>query len=280
MGRNGTEQAAKAKGANKVRPLACAPARGVVRSGGVAAEERALIGMASLALSLTPGHPGMRQALVRLRAVLDRRLVPEDAGYTVIAELTAILDRDLLAMRAKAGRADEAVSGLVSPVSRQDPVLSLYRLGKIDKDQLRAAMEIRQVAEIMGGVAGVRVVDPAAVRVDTSPKAGAMDLATYRAGHHAGGRVGDFMARLHADSRCFSRRGGRPGEVLSVADVFRAIVVERRAQQEVERICVCRHGVIMRLVCDELAAYAADARGIWDVMDATAQRSLDIGESS
>lgn len=261
--------------------MACAPARGVVRSGGVRTDEEALIGMASLALSLTPGHPGMRQALVKLRAALDRRLSPEDAGYTVIAELTAILDRDLLAQRAKVGGAEwAAVAGLVAPVSRQDPIVSLYRLGKIDKDQLRAAMEIRQVAEVVGGVAMIRVVDPAAVRVDTSPRAGAMDLETYRAGHHAGGRVGDFMARLNADSRRFARRGGRAGEVMSAADIFRAIVVDRRARTEIEKICVCRHGVIMRLVSEWLAAYADDARGIWAVMDAASRRSLDSGDNS
>ncbi|MFV3077978.1 hypothetical protein [Niveispirillum fermenti] len=263
----------------KGKPAACAPARGVVRSGGVRADEQAMIGMASLALSLTPGHPGMRQALVRLRAALDRRLAPEDAGYTVIAELTAILDRDLLAQRAQ-GAEMAAVAGLVAPVTRQDPVVSLYRLGKIDKDQLRAAMEIRQVAEVVGGVAMIRVVDPAAVRVDTSPRAGAMDLETYRAGHHAGGRVGDFMARLSADSRRFQRRGGREGEVMTVADIFRAIVVERRARSEIERICVCRHGVIMRLVCDALAAYVNDVRGIWAVIDAGARKAVDSGDNS
>lgn len=251
MDRNRTEQAGKG---------------GVKRiSDSVTAKEQAVVGLAKLTLSLNPGHPVVRQQVVRLRQDLMTRLSPDDPGYVAVAELTALLDRDALAqIHRRAG--GEVVE--LGPASRQDPVVSLYRLRRIDDEQLRAAREIQQVAEIFGGVGGVKVVDPAAIRVDGGG-AGDFMLATYRAGHYAAARVGDFMARLMADSRQFA---GRDGRCWTAADIFRAVVVFRRAQAEVEKKVVCRHGVVTGLVGELLDEYARDAAGVWAVMDAAKRR--------
>lgn len=229
-------------------------------SDSVTAREQAVVGLAKLTLSLNPGHPVVRQQVVRLRQDLMARLSPDDPGYVAVAELSALLDRDALAWLHRPGADGGAELG---PASRQDPVVALYRLRRINEGQLRAAREIQQVAETFGGVGGVKVVDPAAIRVDGGGWGDAL-LATYRAGHHAAGRVGDFMARLIADSRRFQ---GRDGRVWTAADIFRAVVVDRRAQAEVERKVVCRHGVVTGLVGEWLGVYAADAEGVWSVMD-------------
>jgi hypothetical protein len=251
---------------NQNRAEQAARARGSQAGAGLAADEQALIGMARLALSLAPGHVAMRQQVARLRAALERRLSVDDAAYVVIAELSALLDRDALAMLSRRLPAGPDLG----PASRQDPVVALYRLGRIDAGQLRAAREIQQVAEMMAGgaVGGVKAMDPAAIRVDGGTGQG-MDLATYRAGHHAAARVGDFMAAMALDSRVFC---GRDGRDWTAADIFRAVVVDRRSIAEVERKVVAHHRTVARLVGQWLGVYVDDAAAIWAVMDSAEKR--------
>lgn len=217
---------------------------------------------AKLVLSLHPGHATARQQLIRLRQVLLNRLVPEDADYAVIADIGGVLDADVVAqLNRQAPPAPE-----LGPPSRQDPVVTLHRLGKLDAFQLRAAKEIQQVAEMLAwaSVGGVRAMDPSAIRVDGGGY-GCLDLATYRAGHHALGRVNDFMAMLRADSRRFA---GRDGKSWSMLDIVRAVIIDRVALNEVERKIIVRHRVVRGLIADLLGRYADDAKVIWSVIDA------------
>lgn len=218
---------------------------------------------AKLVLSLHPGHATARQQLIRLRQALLSKLVPEDAEYGVIADIGGVLDADVLAHINR--QVTASLEPELGPPSRQDPVMALYRLGKLDAQQLRAAQEIQQVAEMLAwaNVGGVRAMDPSGIRVDGGGYGG-LDLATFRAGHHALGRVNDFMATVRADSRRFQ---GRDGRKWSLADIIRAVIIDRVALNEVERKIIVRHRVVRSLIADQLARYADDAKVIWSVMD-------------
>jgi hypothetical protein len=266
MGRNGPERIGK--------PLACAPARGISRSGGapnmvrravLSADEQAGIGYARLILSLSPGDVAARARLVAIKVALLRRVGVADAGYAHVAEIDQLLADDQVAQLSRLGDVPQ-----LGPGSRQDPVTGWYRTGRIGEAEWRAAREVQQVAEWLsvGGVGGVKAMDPMAVRVDGGG-AMRMDIATYRAGHHAAGRVGDLMAAMRADSRRFD---GRAGRAWSVADVFRAVVVDRRAVSFVVESIVVNQRTVVALVVDWLRTYARDAADIWAVMDAVETR--------
>lgn len=235
--------------------------------GGIGPDEQVKVGHALLVLACKPGDAAARQQLIRIRRALDARLHPDDADYGVIADISAALDGDLLA---QVNRSSPPGAEL-GPSSRQDPVVALYRLGSIDDAQLRAAREIQQVAELcgVGGVGGVKAMDPAAIRVDGGGHGNTMDIATYRAGHHATGRVGDFVMGLRADSR---RWKGRTGRDWSALDIVMAVVVERCTTREVTRKVVVRHGFVGEFVAAQLRAYADEAKGIWAVMDLARRR--------
>lgn len=251
--RNGVERSGRAAGGGQ--------------TGGVAGDEQVKVGHALLVLACKPGDAAARQQLIRIRRTLDARLCPDDADYGVIADISAALDADLLAQVNRS-----SPPGLeLGPSSRQDPVVRLYRLGSIDDAQLRAAREIQQVAELcgVGGVGGVKAMDPAAIRVDGGGYGNTMDIATYRAGHHAAGRVGDFVMGLRADSRRWKGRAGRDWTAL---DIVMAVVVERSTTREVTRKVVVRHGFVGEFVAEHLRAYADEAKGIWEVMDRSRKR--------
>lgn len=236
-----------------------------------------VLDLARLTLRLAPGNAQARRLLAQLKAHLEG--LSRQAGgfsgpaYELVREVAELLDQDAAAMGLRSGLA--GVPDVAA--SKQDPVLTLYRMRTIDDVELRGASEIRTVAELMadGGIGGVKAMNPMAVRVDGGQSS--TDMRTFTKRHHATERVAAFLDGLRASGSSWSVPGAvRP---IQAADVFVAIVVGRVSCRQMDRKLVARDRTAANLVRDGLRAYADAAKEAWAREDA-ADREAERREGS
>lgn len=237
----------------------------------LAGQFRPILDAAAIALRIAPGNVEARQALVRLRAALEREAATAagfDAPvYELVRQLGEVLDQDLAAV---AGRSGRACLLDVGP-ARQDPVATMYRLGGVDDHALRGALEIRQVAEVMrdGGIGGVRAVDYARPKVQGGKPA--HDLMTRTVGHRATSRVGAFFERLRREGQRWDVVG--QGRQVTAADLVMAVVVDRVGCRALDRRLAVRDRTTSSVVAAALRAYADAARPDWTREDEADKRA-------
>lgn len=237
---------------------------------GLARHMRPVLDMIRLALRMAPGDVKIRKLAQQLRQSVERGAGVGSADYAVVRELADILDQDVLAQVERRVGADSR---------REDPVIRLHRLGKIDDAGLRAAREVMQVVEVMrdGGIFGVRAMDPMAVRVDGGGGRGD-DMLTRTVLHPAVRLVGEWVTALDAEGRVWP---DARGAFRRHSEVILSVVVDRRGCRAVEEELLVRHGQIGKAVAAALATYAEMAGAAWAKEDKALERQLQLlGDSS